>query len=163
MSDERKQAIKDELAKTRLRLRTLLMRLSEEQWNTQVYEDDHGNWKVIEIVRHLTEAEQGLSVNIERIRSGGEGVPENFDLDRWNKSQVKRRAGMGAKELLAEMAKNRALVLELIDIVADDEWDKQGRSPTLEMRTVTELLHWIGGHEAQHTAHIAQALGFEAN
>ena len=44
-----------------------------------------------------------------------------------------------------------------------DDWDKQGRSPTMEMKTVKEWLHWIGGHEAWHTAHIAKSLGFESD
>ena len=163
MSEQRKKALREKLAKSRLRLRTLLMRLNGEQWNTEVYHDGEENWTVVQLVRHLTKAEQGLSINIKRIREGHGGVPEDFDLDRWNKAQVKKRADLGPKDLLAEMAKNRVRVLELIDQIEDDDWDKQGRAPTLEINTISEFLLTITNHEAQHTSDIATAVGIEIN
>ena len=65
MSDQLKQELKDNLAQARLRLRTLLMRLNEEQWHAQVYHDDEP-WAVIDLVRHMVDAERGLVAPVVR-------------------------------------------------------------------------------------------------
>jgi hypothetical protein len=158
MSDPRKQELKDNLAQARLGLRTLLMRLNEEQWHAQVYHDDEP-WAVIDLVRHMVDAERGLSLNVRRIIRGEDGIPPDFDRDRWNRSRVRKMADTGPKDLLADMATNRAHLLELIDELQDDDWNKEGRAPWLDIVTVERFLNQIWQHEAGHTADIAEAVG----
>lgn len=165
MSEERKQALKQELAKNRLRLRTLLMRLNEEQWNTIVFEegeDEHAQWKVIEIVRHLTDSERGIMGNARNILKGTGGVPEDFDRDRWNASRLKKLVDKQPKELLQSMAENRAALLEMIDGLEDGDLDKEGRHADLSMMTVERLLRQIALHEEVHASQIAGALGLKS-
>ena len=73
MPEERKKAIKEKLAKNRLQLRTLLMRLNEAQWQVEVYHAEEP-WTAVQLVRHLVDAERGITTNMQRIRQGGEGV-----------------------------------------------------------------------------------------
>lgn len=162
MSDQRKESVKDNLAKTRLKLRTLLMRLSEEQWNATVYHDDVP-WTVVQLVRHLVDAEQGHQTNIGRIREGGSGVPEDFDLSRWNRSRVKKMGEIGPKELMAELARNRARTLEILDEMADEDWAKEGRHPMGVVKDLEGFFNRIWEHESEHTADIAEAVGMAAN
>jgi hypothetical protein len=158
MSEQRKQEIKEKLAGTRLQFRTLLMRLNAEQWEVEVYHGDEP-WTVIQLVRHVVDAERGLMTNVERIRDGGEGVPPDFDRERWNRSRQKRMAGKGPKDLLAEMAQNRAALLEIVDTLGDEDWEKTGRHASLRIMTIEQFLHQIADHEAGHAADIAGAVG----
>ena len=158
MPEERKQAIKEKLAKNRLQLRTLLIRLTEAQWQTEVYHAEEP-WTAVQLVRHLVDAERGITANMQRIRQGGEGVPADFDLARWNRSRVRKMAGIAPKALLAEMAQNRADLLAFIDSLNDEDWEKKGRHGSLEILTIEQLLHRIADHEAEHAADIAEAVG----
>jgi hypothetical protein len=158
MTDGRKQALKEKLAQIRLNFRTLLMRLNEEQWNTEVYHGDEP-WTVVQLARHVIRSERGLAANVQRIREGGGGVPPDFDLMRWNRSRQLKMADVGPKDLLAEMAENRAKTLELIDDLNDEDWAKEGRAPWLEIITVEQFMNRIWEHETEHATDIAKAVG----
>ncbi len=160
MSEERKAKLLQRLAKSRLRLRTLLMRLDEEQWQTEVYADTE-NWQVIHLVRHLMDAERGIALNANNIANDSQGVPPDFDINRYNKSRVKKLASQGPKELLQELAKNRAALLEQINALPYEKWDTTGRAADLRTATVEDLFDEIARHELQHATDIASALGIE--
>jgi uncharacterized protein (TIGR03083 family) len=158
MSDPRKQAIKGKLAKTRLRLRSLLMQLDEKQWNAEAYHGDEP-WTVLQLVRHIVEAEHSFVASLQDIQEGGEGLAADFNIHRWNKDRQREMTDKGPRDLLAEMAQSRAHLLEFIEALDEEDWDKEGRYPSLEIMPVEQYLNRVAGHEAHHTADIAAAVG----
>lgn len=158
MSDSRKQDIKDSLVETRRQLEALLKRLDEAQWNAPVYHGDEP-WTVVQLVRHIADAERSLTASLEDILRGGEGLPADYDVHRSNSRRQQELTHQGPDALPAELAHSRARLLAFIDGLNDEDWAREGRYPSLEIIPIEQYLHRIDGHEARHTADIANAVG----
>lgn len=156
--DEKKEAIKGELAEARNDLIVLLQELSEPAWDMTVYSEGE-TWTVADILRHLTAAERDMTLLVERIRQGVGGVPADFDLDRWNARTIEKAETKSPADLQAEMNENRSHLMGVIDNIRPEEWDVQGRHGSLRIMTVEEILRLIADHERRHTADIRKTTG----
>ena len=94
-----------------------------------------------------------------QIKSGGEGVPPDFDLARWNQRVVNKLGDKDPQELLAGMADSRRALLGFIDSLEESDWDKKGRHASLKIMTIEEVCHLIADHEALHLTGVREALG----
>ena len=159
MSQEKKEAIKQKLTNVRDETVRVLNGLSEEQWQAPVYSDEGAEWRVIDVVRHVADSERGMTALMAQVQAGGEGVPADFDLTRWNRRVVAKLQDKGPAELLAGMSANREALFAFIDTLADDDWAKQGRHASLRIMTIEEVCHLIADHEALHLANIREAVG----
>src|SRR5919197_489884 len=56
-------------------------------------------WTVRDLLIHLATSERGVQGVIEGFLRGESIVPEDFDLDRWNQSQVARLRGLSLAKL----------------------------------------------------------------
>lgn len=151
------EAIRVQLEDSRQELLRVLAGLSEAEWETAVYTES-STWQVIDLLRHLTEAESSMTRLMALIRDGGVGVPDDFDLDRWNAGRIKKTLGKSTDDLLAEMAQNRANLLAFMDSLAEADWEKKGRHGSGRMMTIEEICAIIADHETTHTADIRAAL-----
>lgn len=158
MADERKERIKAKLAATREDLYGTLNGLSDEQWVMRAYAEG-SEWTVADILRHVADSERGMTGLMVQIKGGGEGVPSDFDLARWNRRVVDKLGDKEPRELLDSMAENRAGLLAFIDSLEETDWDKKGRHASLKIMTIEEICHLIADHEADHLRTIRQALG----
>jgi uncharacterized protein (TIGR03083 family) len=158
MSEERKSRMREKLNKSRERLLAVVSGLTEEQWERPCYADD-ATWRVEDLLRHLADSERGMTSLIGQIRQGGEGVPADFDLARWNRRQVGKLQDKPVQELLADMGEAHERLLALVDSLHDNEWDKEGRHASLNILTIEEILTTIALHERNHTRDIAHAAG----
>jgi uncharacterized damage-inducible protein DinB len=154
--DEKKEAVKGDLADARNGLFAVLQELRESAWDIPVYSEGE-TWTVADILRHLTASERDMTLLIERIRQGSGGVPEDFDLKRWNSRSIVKAESKSPADLQAEMYENRTYLLGMIDSIEPKEWDIQGRHASLRIMTVEEILHLIADHERRHTVDIRQA------
>ena len=128
MSQAMKDAIKKKLTTVREETVRVLNGLTEEQWQALVYSDEGAEWRVIDVVRHVADSERGMTALMAQVQAGGEGVPADFDLTRWNRRVVAKLQDKGPADLLAGMSANREALFAFIDTLADDDWAKQGLS-----------------------------------
>jgi len=156
MTDSQKTMIKDKLATARLGLLYVVDSCGDAEWATVVYSEGQ-EWTVTDILRHLTGAEASMTRLIELIRDGGDGVPADFDLQRWNARGVQKATYKLPSQLIAEMSSNRAHLIETIDNLQDDDWSKSGRHGSLRIMTIEEILNLIADHEMDHTQDIREA------
>lgn len=157
MKNGRKETAVRKLAETREAFFDLARQLEEADWTQPIY--THGEeWSAGDVLRHLTDAERGMLRTMRNILEGGEGAPEDFDLDRWNRSRVAKAKDKTPAELLAQMEDNRAELLAFIDELDAEELDKEGRHASLRIMTIEQILHRIADHERQHMADLRQAL-----
>ncbi len=154
MSQEKKEAIKEKLTAVREETVRVLEGFTEEQWNAPVYSDEGAEWRVIDVVRHVADSERGMTALMAQFQAGGEGVPADFDLQRWNRRVVAKLQDKGPADLLAGMAANRQALLAFIDTLADDDWPKKGRHASLHILTIEQVCHLIADHERTHIAEI---------
>ena len=132
--------------------------LSAEQWEMRAYSEG-SEWRVVDILRHVADSERGMTALMVQIKSGGEGVPPDFDLARWNQRVVNKLGDKDPQELLAGMADSRRALLGFIDSLEESDWDKKGRHASLKIMTIEEVCHLIADHEALHLTGVREALG----
>jgi hypothetical protein len=158
MSLDKKNDIKTKLTHTRFELTDLAVGLTEAQWLSKAYTED-SEWRVIDIFRHIADSERGMTNLMIQIRQGGEGVPSDFDLDRWNQRAVAKLQDKSVEGLLADMATNRAALFSFIDSLEPEDWEKKGRHASLRVMSIEEICRLIADHEAMHLTVIRQSLG----
>ncbi len=157
MAQDRKEAITRKLTETREQWLRVLNGLSAEQWEAPAYSEG-SEWRVADTLRHVADSERGMTALMAQIKDGGEGVPADFDLNRWNQRVVTKLGDKDPQELLDGMAENRANLFAFIDSLEEADWDKKGRHASLKIMTIEEVCHLIADHEADHLAAIKEAL-----
>lgn len=157
MTDERKEAIKAKLTAVREDWNATLNDLTEAQWSTPAYSEG-SEWQIIDILRHVADSERGMIGLMALIKDGGEGVPADFDLARWNQRVVSKLSEKGPRELLDGMAENRVALFAFIDGLESDDWEKKGRHGNMTIMTIEEICHLIADHEVLHLSGIREAL-----
>ena len=155
MSQAMKDAIKKKLTTVREETVRVLNGLTEEQWQAPVYSDEGAEWRVIDVVRHVADSERGMTALMAQVQAGGEGVPPDFDLTRWNRRVVAKLQDKGPADLLAGMSANREALFAFIDTLADDDWAKQGRHASQRILSIEQVCHLIADHERSHIQEIA--------
>jgi hypothetical protein len=161
-SEGRKEQIKQRLSHQRQVLLDLLAGLDEEEWQTSVFPDDvevDPPWTVADLVRHLADAEQSMTRLMMVIRDGGEGVPTDFDLNRWNNSRLAKNRHKTPAEIMVEMETNRAALFQFIDSLTEADLEKAGRHGSMQILTIDQTCILIAGHDKLHTADIKRAVG----
>ena len=157
MTQIKKEAIQAKLAASRDELNTTLRGLTPEQWSARAYSEG-SEWQVVDILRHVADSERGMTSLMMQIKGGGEGVPADFDLSRWNQRVVNKLSDKGPQELLDGLMESRMALMGFIDSLEDGDWEKKGRHASLKIMTIEEICHLIADHEALHLAGVREAL-----
>lgn len=145
MTDEKKETIKTKLTAARTNLYATLNDLTDEQWSTKSYAEG-SEWRVVDVLRHVADSERGMLGLMAQIRSGGEGVSEDFDLARWNQRAITKLGDRSPQQLLDGMAESRAALITFIDSLEAADWDKKGRHGSMKIMTIEEICHLVADH-----------------
>ena len=151
-----KETIREKLILSRQNLLAVVENLNEEQWAKAVFADS-SEWSVSDLLRHLTDAERGMTALVSQIKQGGEGVPADFDLQRWNKNRVTRLRDKSPAGLLNDMTTNRSQLLTVLDTLEPADWAKQGRHGSLQIMSIEQIFNLIADHEISHSNDIRKA------
>lgn len=158
MYTERKE-IMEKLAATRAELIEVCRELDWDTWTQPVYaHGDEDEWTAMDLLRHLVWAEGGMLRLMKQIRAGEEGVPEDFDLDRYNASGIRKLKDELPSGLLLRLEQNRQAVAAFVDSLEEGDWEKQGRHGSLRIMTIQEILEQIARHEEEHLRDLRQVL-----
>lgn len=152
-----KEVLHQHLLSSRTSLLEWLNALTPEQWQTVIFSEEN-QWTAADILRHLASAQRGMASQITQIQSGGTGVPDDFDLARWNARSVQKTQEKTVSELLAELESGQMQLLSILDTMQDDDWEKKGRHGSGRILSIAEIFHLIGSHESSHAQDIQQAL-----
>ncbi len=158
MTHPKKAIVLERIAGTRQELFDLLQTLNDADWQTQVYADGD-QWNLLDLLRHMTSAEKSMTLLMENIRRGGEGTSSEFDLNRWNASQVRKQQDKTPAGLMAEMEANRQGLLAFVESLSAEDWEKQGRHGSGQVMSIYEIVKTIGLHEKMHLQDIRAVLG----
>jgi hypothetical protein len=119
---------------------------------------DGDSWTVHQILAHFVAAESGITRLIVHILDGGEGVPEDFDLDEYNERKVKEHDNLTPDELLAKFMELRESTIEMITKMSEDNLSQIGRHPWLGRTTVGEIVKLMYRHNQIHRREIRKTL-----
>lgn len=157
MAERKNVEIATQLNEARAELMAFFEGLDEGSWETAVYHEGT-TWTVADIVRHLVDAERGMTRMMAQWQQGKDPVSADFDLERWNNRVVQKAAEKSPDELLAEFRQNRINLLSFIDTIQDEDWGKQGRHSNLRIMSIEEVCHLIANHELDHLRVIKETL-----
>lgn len=158
MTSNRKQAIADSMRQSHAATWPVLSSLTEAELRLPVFGDGEALWSIGDLVGHLADAEGGLLGQVQRLLAGQTTVPEDFDLDRWNRSAVRRSKGRSHPELLDQILKAHQEALAALAATPESALDQSGRHGSGEILTVEGFFRRMGDHRRGHTADIQQAL-----
>lgn len=123
--------------------------LTEDQWNTVLYESP-SPWTIRDLLAHFLSAEVGLLKIAQDIVSGGPGAPEDFDYDAFNAQEQVRLAGLPPSAVLSELAAARAATVAWLSGLSDADLDRVGRHPALGPINLEAFVTVIYGHQLMH-------------
>jgi uncharacterized damage-inducible protein DinB len=109
-------------------------------------------WTVRDLLIHLTTSERGVQDLLEGLLRGDSIVPADFDLDRWNRSQVSRSKfrELTLEQLREAIVASRRRTLQLIDRMTEADLDRRGRHALGREVSLGETLRIMAAHERVH-------------
>lgn len=156
--DDRKQEIKRSITDKHHRSWSILTSLSEADMEVAVYRSEDHEWTVKDLLAHLADSETGLLGQARRIAKDEQTLPDNFDINRWNRSAVRKRAGQSSEEHLSIIGATFEEVLEFLEQVDPGMLDRRGRHSSGAMLSLEEYFHRIVDHRLEHATDIREAI-----
>ena len=153
---ERIEKIKANLADARQHLNAILDKVAD-RWDTQVYSDGAA-WTVHQLVIHLMVTDKGHNNTVKGIANGEETIPADFDLERFNRRSVEKRAETTVDEARASLAVTASERNAWLDSIDDATLDKKGRHGSMRVLSIEEITQVIADHDRDHGNDIARAL-----
>ena len=154
---ERKKAIEAYLRHAHQATWPILAEIPESARATPVY-GEGGPWTVRDVVAHLADAETGLLGQVQRLLAGKVTVPPDFDLNRWNRSAVRRSQGRPFEDLIEEIRRSHLEAVNTLQLCSEDGLDLQGRHSSGETLTAEGFFRRMADHRREHTHDVQQAL-----
>ena len=131
--------------------------LKLDDWEQPSYSEG-AQWTVRQVFTHIVEVEQSIPDLVLRIIGGEPGVPEDFDIDRWNKSKVEKMGHIPVDQLLVNFAHRRKWTVEMVAGLEEADLKKIGNHPFLGETEVADMLRLMYLHIQLHIRDIRKAL-----
>lgn len=127
------------------------------EWEQQIYTEGAG-WSVRQVLAHLLAAEIAFQLLIEAICSGGEGAPEDLDLNAYNEKRVRGLDEQTPEQLLEAFAQAREVTAGQVAGLQPEDLERSGRHPFLGLAPLEEMIKLIYRHNQVHQREIRRGL-----
>jgi len=131
--------------------------LDKSDWGRRVYTEG-SQWTVRQVLCHFVSAEKGFLELARDILGGGEGAPEDMEIDEFNEREVAAMADRAPDDLLVEFERLRAEMVELVSGLSETDLDREGRRPFFGRSSLEKLFKWIYRHNMLHQRDIRREL-----
>jgi len=156
---DRKTAIGQELVDAQQQLLNVLDQIGSDEWSLA---SPNEGWTVLNLLTHLTTSESGFVPTLQRMAAGQGGVPADFDPNRWNAGQIRRRGEVDPGQLRAELENAHAKMLDLLAGVDEAALDHRGQLSSGVEGTTEDNFRLVASHKRAHTDDIRAALATHA-
>ena len=123
--------------------------LTDDQWQMEVYTEGE-TWTIRNVLAHFVTSERGLIKLFERIRTTGEGSPDDFSIDRYNASQQAKTKDVSPQDLLEQYKAIRSDAVAWTLSLQESDIEIQGRHPFIGMTTIREMIKMLYLHNQLH-------------
>jgi uncharacterized protein (TIGR03083 family) len=151
---DRKDALRQELVEAQRGLLEVLDKVGPDDW---LRSSPNEGWTVRDLLTHLTTAESGFVPTLRRMAAGQGGVPADFDPNRWNAGQLRRRGDPPPEQLRAELEAAHAEMLVLLEGVDDSALDNRGYLSSGDEGSTEDNFRLVAFHKRTHTEDIRAA------
>jgi hypothetical protein len=131
--------------------------LNPRQLAMTVYPADPG-WTVQQVLAHFITIEGTMHWLFKDIQSGGPGSPEDFDLDRFNRTQPRKLDGLSLDELLKKFRSVRRETISIVERMEDKDLDREGRHAFHGHGKLERFIVWAYEHARLHLDDIRKIL-----
>ncbi|UYN90129.1 MAG: DinB family protein [Anaerolineales bacterium] len=132
--------------------------LTPEQMQTRIYEDGLA-WSTHDLLAHFVEVEGSLGRIIRRIAETGEGVPADFNINRWNARHTTEMSEQHDDAwLIEEFARRRGENAHWARSLTDADLERRGRHPALGETEIKHMLKLLYIHLLGHQRDIKRTL-----
>lgn len=159
MPHDRKDAIRQDLVEAQRGLLDALDQVGPADW---LRPSPNEGWTVRDLLTHLTTAESGFVPTLRHMAAGEGGVPADFDPNRWNASQLRRRGDMAPQELRKELESAHQAMLALLDTLDDEALDRRGHLSSGAEGSTEDNFRLVAFHKRTHTEDIRAAFATTA-
>jgi len=156
---ERKAKLRAAIVADHAASMSIFRTLTPEQWLLPVPSDEGAQWRARDVLAHVAVSEAGQLGQATRCIAGEVTVPEDFDLNRFNRRSVQKQAETSVQEFLDLIERDHARVLSTLDATAEADLDKTGRHARGDTITVEQFFFRITEHRRQHAEAVRQAVG----
>jgi uncharacterized protein (TIGR03083 family) len=112
-------------------------------------------WTLKDLLAHLSSTQASLPAVAESVTQEPQPGAEPFDADRWNRSQVRKRAEKDARELLDEFDSGTT---KLVDTLTDIDLTKKVTIGAYPGYSLGEAMAEMLEHQRKHLDDLRQAL-----
>jgi uncharacterized protein (TIGR03083 family) len=158
-NERRKSAIRLDLVEAQRGLLDALDRVGPDDW---LRPSPNEGWTVRDLLTHLTTSEVGFVPTLKRMAAGEGGVPRDFDPNRWNASQLRRRGETPSEDLRPELERAHAEMLALLDSLDDAALDHRGYLSSGSEGSTEDNFRLVAFHKRGHTDDIRAAMSTAA-
>ena len=155
----RAAALHKQLETHHAELQVVLGSLRPEQMQLAVYA--HGTaaeWTGQALLAHMAFTAEGMLQIAQAVTRGENPVPQDWDVDRWNHSQVRKHAAEPAAALISRIQLAHAGWLQFVEKVSEVELDRTGRHPIGRTLSVKQMVQTHALHQVHHIRELASAL-----
>ena len=139
------------------KMTTFFADLNDADWMKTIYTEGQ-DWRIRDVLAHFVSAENSFLKLFESILHGGDGVSDDFDVDRFNNAQVAKMQEMPPAELLEAFVKVRAKMAGWVEILSEEDLQKEGHHPFLDETTLEEMIKLVYRHNQLHYRDIRKTL-----
>lgn len=152
------QFLADRLYEDGQKASSFFQNLPGEKWLTTIYTEG-SHWTIRQVLAHFVSSETSFTRLIENILAGGEGAPEDFDIDAYNERKVAQMESASSGELLLQYRQARQRNVELVSSLNPEDLSREGRHPFLGMAPLTDIIKLIYRHNQIHLRDVRRLLG----
>jgi DinB superfamily len=131
--------------------------LNSEQLGMMVYAEDPG-WTVQQVLAHFITIERAMQWLFKDILAGGSGSPEDFDIDRFNRTQPRKLDGLSLDELFEKFRLVRQDTIAIVEGMEDKDLDREGRHAFHGHGKLERFIVWTYEHARLHLADVRMIL-----
>jgi hypothetical protein len=117
---------------------------------------------VRDLLIHLTTSEVGFVGTLRRMVAGEGGLPADFDPNRWNAGQLRRRGDVPAEQLRPQLEGAHGDILALLDGLDEGALDYRGHLSSGVEGSAEDNFRLVASHKRGHTSDIRAALSSTA-
>ena len=154
MPNDPKAALRDELVEAQQALLEVLDGVEADDWSRA---SPNEGWTVRDLLTHLTTSESGFVPTLRRMAAGEGGVPADFDPNRWNAGQLRRRGEIPPDQLRTELESAHADMLALLETLDDQALDQRGHLSSGAEGSTEDNFRLVAFHKRTHTEDIRAA------
>jgi uncharacterized protein (TIGR03083 family) len=159
MSSDRKASIRQDLVDAQEALRSVLDSVGPDDW---LRPSPNEGWTVRDLLVHLTTSESGFVPTLRRMAAGQGGVPTDFDPNRWNAGQLRRRAEVDVAQLRPELESAHTAMLDVLAEADETALNQRGYMSTGEEGSLEDNFRLVAMHKRTHTEDMRAALAASA-